>query len=905
MKRTFSLPLVIAAIGLFLLATALTRISDPLSKAVEILQTYVNQFTPEKVYIATDRPFYAAGEILWYKAWLVNGVNHKADSPSQTLYAELLSPSGEVVLSKVLKSVDGGVAGDFYLPENLSPGVYTLKAYTRWMLNFDPDWVFRREIRIFSPGEAAPQADISVTSDAGSPKLDFKWVVLDGDGNPVANTDVELAIHTGNEKLERAKVRTDDKGAVVWSTMVGASAQITDLPTIEVSYRSGRDRVVYNLPLPELAPMEIHFMPEGGDLIAGVDQRVAFKAVDGKGRGVPVTGVVKDPDGNEIATISETFRGMGTFRITAEAGRSYTAEVSLNGAPNIVVPLPEVKEYGIHLHAHTLDPENILLAIRTVGLATDVTLIGHTRGELVFSGGAQASPDGFIAEVPKRNLKPGITHFTVFDGAGRPMAERLVFMAPDPYGLLEVELDKDVYSRREAVNLDIAYLFEGGSPVRANFAVSVVKDDEANYDEMMGHDIRSYLLLSSDLKGYVESPTFYLDPSSIDTQTLADLLMMTHGWRRFNWDAYMAGNTPEITEFVDEGVSISGTYIQRNNGRTIRNEELTIAIDPGNPSYYTVTTDNNGKFRLDGLSIADSTSVVVQGDDNNGRRPIDFTVDDLYAPTNESGWFSSIPTIEMGGISANYARDARNRLAIDRSFGFSNNVRELGEIVVEAQAVTQAEVVQESYNRPYGAPDRSFVPSTSDLNRGGTAFDLIRGRTGAFRISGSGAGTRVTAARAATLTSTTTPLFFLDGVEVDAGTIARVRMQDIGVVDILTEVSSTVMFGARGSNGVISVFTRKGGPAPVPETNMVTRKVPGYYVVREFYAPNYTQNLDIHRKPDSRSTLWWAHTVRTDADGYAKLRFFTSDDTGTYRVRIEGIDNNGMPLMFEKTFRVQ
>lgn len=904
MKRTSRLPLVIAAIGFFLFATAVHRINDPLSKAVEILQSYVNQFTPEKVYIMTDRPFYAAGEILWYKAWLVNGVNHKTDSPSRTLYAELLSPAGEVVLSKVLKSVDGGVAGDFYLPEHLSPGVYTLRAYTNWMNNFDPDWKFRREIRIVRPGDAASQADIQISDVSGTKRMDFSWVLLDPSGNPVTNTDVDLAVQAGRERLERTRVKTDDRGLITWSTTITTFSDPDVLPFVDVAYRLGRDRIEYSLPVPQLAPMEIHFMPEGGDLIAGVDQRVAFKAVDGSGKGVSVSGVVKDSDGNEIASLADTFRGMGTFRITAEAGKTYSAEVSLNGAPNRIVQLPLAKEFGIHLTAHVLDPDDILLAIRTVGLATDVTLIGHTRGELIFSGGAQASPDGFIARVPKRNLRPGITHFTVFDGAGKPMAERLVFMAPEPYGLLEVNLDKDVYARREAVGLDIDYLFDGGNPTRANFAVSVTKADEADYEAAGGNDIRSYLLLSSDLKGYIESPSFYMN-TDIDTKTLADLLMMTHGWRRFNWDDFLSGNTPQITEFVDEGVSISGTYIQRNNGRTIRNEELTIAIDPSNPSYFTVTTDNNGKFRVDGLDIADSTSVVVQGDDNNGRRPIDFTVDDLYTPTNESGWYPALSTLALGNIDANYARDARNRLAIDRSFGLSNSVRELGEIVVEAQAVTQEEVVQESYNRPYGAPDRSFVPSTSDLNRGGTAFDLIRGRTGAFRISGSGSGTRVTAARAATLTSTTSPLFFLDGVEVDAGTIARVRMQDIGVVDILTEVSSTVMFGARGSNGVISVFTRKGGPAPIPETNMVTKKVPGYYAVREFYAPNYAKNMDIHRKPDSRSTLWWAHTVRTDSNGSAKLQFYTSDDTGIYRIRVEGIDADGLPLFLEKTFRVQ
>ncbi len=904
MKRTIRLPLLLVSVLILIAGSAFNNFKDPLSKAVEILQLYVNKYTPEKIYIATDRPFYAAGEILWYKAWLVNGVNHKPDSPSQTMYAELLSPAGDVILSKVLKSVDGGVAGDFFLPENLAPGEYTLRAYTNWMKNFDDSWMFRRSIRIINPGENSPQADISVELGQTSNQLSFKWVLLDENGSPLKNTEVDLALQSGQTRLARTTVTSDDQGAVDWSTAVTNNPESTELPYVEVAFRKGRDRVSYTIAVPQLAPMEFHLLPEGGDLIASTEQRVAFKATDGSGRGVSVSGTVRDAAGNEVASISDDFRGMGSFKMTSKAGETYTAEVSLNGMPSRNFQFPSVKEFGIQLSADVTDPDDILLSIRTVGVATDVTLIGHTRGELVFSGGAAASPDGFVARVPKRDLKSGITHFTVFDGAGNPKAERLVFLPPNPRGNVQLLTDKDSYSRREAVSLDVAYLDVDGNPMRSDLAVSVVRDDEANYEYPDRSDIRSYLLLSSDLKGFIEAPSYYMNPDSI-VQQHADLLMLTQGWRRFSWDDFIAGNEPAITEFVEEGIAISGTYIQRNNSRIIRNEELTIAVNPQNPSYFTVRSDNDGIFRVESLEIADSTTVVVQGDDNNGRRPIDFTVNPLYVTHSDSRWHPSLPPIPLGDVDQGFSKEARNRQAIDRSFGLSNSVRELGEIIVEAQAVTQQEQVEEQYNRVYGTPDRSFVPSAADLQRGGTAFDLLRGRTGAFRISGSGAGTRVTSARSATLTSTTTPLFFLDGVEVDASAIARVRTQDIGVVDILTEVSSTVMFGARGSNGVISVFTRKGGPAPVPETNMVTKKVPGYYVVREFYAPNYSENIEIHRKPDSRSTLWWAHTVRTDQTGLAKLRFFTSDDTGVFRIRVEGIDVDGMPLMQEMTFKVE
>jgi len=903
-KRTVNMPTALLALGVILIGSTLYRHSDPLSKAVEVLQLYVNQHTPEKIYIATDRPFYAAGEILWYKAWLVNGVNHKPDSPSQTMYAELLSPAGDVVLSKVLKSVDGGVAGDFYLPESLPPGEYTLRAYTNWMKNFDESWMFRRSIRIIRTGDNAPQADISVELGPTADRLNFQWVLLSETGEPLANTDVDLMLQIGRDQVNRTRVKTNDQGFIEWTTSLNKVTIGSEMPYLEVAYRSGRDRVAYSLPVAQLAPMEMHFLPEGGELIAGTEQKIAFKAIDGSGRGVTVTGTIIDSAGNVVASISDAFRGMGYVTLNSISGETYTAKVSLNGSQQQSIQLPVVKDFGIHLSADMSDPDDVLLSIRTVGLATDVTLIGHTRGELVFSGGAAASPDGFIARVPKKNLKSGVTHFTVFDGAGKPMAERLVFMPPNPRGNVQLLTDKETYRRREAVNLDVAYLDEAGNPIRSDLAVSVIHDDDANYAFNDRSDIRSYLLLSSDLKGFVEAPSYYMNPDD-EVQQHADLLMMTQGWRRFSWDAYISGATPEIANFVEDGITISGTYIQRNNSRIIRNEEISLAINPQNPNYYTVRTDNQGKFRMDGLDISDSTTVVLQGDDNNGRRPIDFTVDPLYTPYKDIKWQPSLPSIPLADIDQAYARKARNRQAIDRSFGLSNSMRVLGEIVVEAKAVTQVEQAQEQYNRIYGSPDRSFVPSSADLQRGGSAFDLLRGRTGAFRISGSGAGTRVTSARAATLTSTTSPLFFLDGVEVDATAIASVKIQDIGVIDILTEVSSTVIFGARGSNGVISVFTRKGESAPIPETNMVTKKVPGYYLVREFYAPNYSQNLDIHRKPDSRSTIWWAHTVRTDQTGLAKLQFYTSDDTGSFRIRVEGIDADGMPLMKEMTFKVE
>jgi hypothetical protein len=901
--RSTSTPWVIFILSIAFPLMAFSGLRDPLAKSLEALNTYITQFTPEKIYIATDRPYYAAGEIMWFKAWLVNGVDHKTDSPSRMIYADLIAPDGEIVLSRVLKSENGGVAGDFYLPTYLQPGEYTLRAYTNWMKNFDHSWMYRRTIRILRPESDQTQPEIRVISSPNQNVLDVNWVVLRPDGSPLTGIEVELSLMDGQTQLERAKITTDTKGNFTWRVNV-PNHRFSITPEVGISYRSGREQVQYRLSVPELSPIDIQFMPEGGSFIAGVQQRVAFKAVDGLGRGIDVSGNIVDEQGQALLRFDTEYRGMGSFVISPEYGKKYVALLTSQNYTFDPIQLPEVSEYGISLNVDQSDPEDVIINIQSVGLFTDVTLIGHTRGAVFFSGVAAASANGFVAKIHRQDVKPGISHITVFDANGRPMAERLIFTPPNPRGTIQLLTDKQNYSKRSLVELDIAYLDLSGKPIGLNASVTVVKDSEFDATFEDRSDIRSYLLLTSDLRGLIETPSYYmsLDPK---IQEHADLLMMTQGWRRFVWLDMMNGRFPEITHFVDDGVRLSGTLVQRSNQRSIRDEELSIAINPNdNPSYYTVMSDTEGRFSLDGLEVMDSTLVLFQADDRGGRRAIDVRIDKGYTPQTDAKRYSSLKGLPLSAIQGTYARNAGNRLAIDRSYGLSNEIRNLGEIVIEAKSEANAQQ-QPQYNRIYGNPDRYFIPTDSDVARGGTVFDFLRGRTGAFRFSGSGGNVRVTSARSATLTSTTTPLFFLDGLEVDASVLARLGVQNVGVVDILTEVSSTVIFGARGSNGVISVFTRKGEIPEPPKSNAVTKRIPGYYAVRKFYAPNYSTSIPIHSKPDTRTTLWWEHTIIPDPTGLAKVRFYTSDEPGVYRIRIEGIDADGVPLSKETTITVQ
>jgi TonB-dependent SusC/RagA subfamily outer membrane receptor len=149
------------------------------------------------------------------------------------------------------------------------------------------------------------------------------------------------------------------------------------------------------------------------------------------------------------------------------------------------------------------------------------------------------------------------------------------------------------------------------------------------------------------------------------------------------------------------------------------------------------------------------------------------------------------------------------------------------------------------------------------------------------------------------------PLFILDGMEVDLTTILSIPASNVENIELLTDVGNLAIYGSRGGNGVIAVNTKPGGAVFAEREGIINRAFAGYYIPREFYAPDYSEQLVIHAKPDSRSTIYWDPNVIMNSSGTNRVRFWTSDDTGprfqnretTYRVHIEGITSTGKPII--------
>ena len=125
---------------------------------------YSDNHPVEKLYVHFDKPFYLLGEVSWYKAYVVNGSDFNPTDISSVVNLDWIDPSGKIISHQRLRIENDGAAGDFTLDTTLREGIYTVRAYTNWMRNEEPELFFSKKIQVFDPRTTKPPLQANNTS---------------------------------------------------------------------------------------------------------------------------------------------------------------------------------------------------------------------------------------------------------------------------------------------------------------------------------------------------------------------------------------------------------------------------------------------------------------------------------------------------------------------------------------------------------------------------------------------------------------------------------------------------------------------------------------------------------------------------------------------------------------------
>lgn len=822
----------------------------------------------EKLYLHLDKPFYGAGEKIWFKGYLVNAITHQDNAQSNFIITELINRSDSIVERKKIRRDSLGFHNAFTLPATLPAGDYYLRGYSNWMLNEDPDFFFSRNIKIGNSIDNTIVSSIEYQQEDDThytAKIKFTSNVQ----AVFENTTIKYLYLENGKIKNKGKKKTDENG---WISISLPDLKSPVARRIEVEFDDPQYIYKRTFHLPVFTnDFDVKFFPEGGALINIPHQNVAFKAQGADGFSKEIEGFLFNSKGDTLTNFRSEHNGMGIFTMNPVNNETYYVTVRTNDSITKRFDLPAIEPKGISIAMSHYKQE-----IRYEIQKTEATewpqklfLLAHTRGKLAIL--QPINPKRTFGKMNDSLFTEGITHFMLIDEQGNALSERLIFVPDHKPNQWQITTDQPTYGKREKVSLQIAAKDSEGNPVEGTFSVSIT-DRKSIQPDSLADNILSNLLLTSDLKGYVEDPAFYFLNQDARTLRSIDYLMMTHGWRRYKMENVLRTPSLNFTNYIEKGQTISGR-IMGFFGANVKKGPICV-LAPKYNIIATTETDEKGQFIVN-TSFRDSTTFLVQARTKKGFAGVDILMDPPQYPvaTHKAPYFNGATT-----FMEDYLMNTRDQYYMEGGMRVYN----LKEVTVTAKRERPS-----SKSIYTGGINTYTVEEDRLQGYGQTAFDAASRLPSVTITNGSEIHIRNNSEPAIIVID--------DIVYEDASDILKdIQVSDMSSISLLRGADAVIL-GPRASGGAVVITLKDPRNLPArPAQGIITYTPLGYSESVEFYHPTYdTPEKKNAQRSDFRSTVYWNPELRLDAEGKATIEYYTPDSTAPEDIIIEGVDKNG------------
>jgi len=488
--------------------------SEQFRSLLENLQKYSGISPQEKVYLHFDKPHYLTGDDIWFKAYITIGTRNRLSALSKILYVDLIGPDNKIKKSLKTPVLSGVCMGDMHLADSLDEGTYKIRAYTRWMRNSPAETFFSRKFTIgrLKPEQVVPQSSFRYNESQKQLTAD---ILLKGPDAPMPNTELEYKLLFANQTTASGQAKTDAKGQV------------------QIGFKNSRDldlgKGILNLKItmPNKAVLtkdiplniqengnKVQFLPEGGNLVDGLQSRVAFKVLKPDGLGTEGKGYIEDDMGTKLDSFKTGHSGMGSFQITPEPGRSYKAIVTYadNKTQTCQLPAALKEGYVLSLNQGLSYVYLGISASQSLVKNQKTTILVQRQGEVLYAGEKIINSPVSMTKLALDSYPSGIFQITLFDENLQPVCERLFFnLNKNTVFPLSAAISKEKYGIRQQVTVNLSAGAAGDSLRMGTFSASVV--NQSKLPPVAGGEtgILAGLLLDPELRGYVEDPDHYFE----------------------------------------------------------------------------------------------------------------------------------------------------------------------------------------------------------------------------------------------------------------------------------------------------------------------------------------------------------------------------------------------------------
>lgn len=830
-------------LSVFGLMTMTTHGENPPAKTVfaqymKQVQTFADNFPREKAYLHFDNTSYYVGDTIWFKAYVTLAEKQMFSQISRPLYVELVDQTGHIADKQIIKLTQGEGNGQLVLPQSMLSGYYEVRAYTRWMLAFNEPQYFSRTFPIYQ----------------------------------LSNSD----------KLERS-ITTYELN-----------------PSME------------NRPLETKEKLSVRFFPEGGQLVEGVTSQVAFKAESKNEGNIELSGTIYTKGGTAITSFETLHDGMGCFEYTPSA-QPAVAKVDFQGK-KYEFTLPQALPNGYVLS--TVNNAGALLVKVSCNAATPqdtlAVFISHQGRPYVhqlISCRADA-PQEFI--LPTRKLPAGVLQVSLINRAGNTLCERFVFANPRAPLQLSAEGLKEVYAPYAPIRCELQVRNAKGEPISGDVSVSIrdgIRSDYLEYD----NNIFTDLLLTSDLKGYIHQPGYYFASPSPQKQMELDILLMVHGWRKYDISQAIS-TAPFIPLQLPEAQLVLNGQVKST---ILKNKLKDIALSvivKKDDQFITggTVTDENGRFTIPVEDFEGTTEAVIQtrkvGKERN--KDASILIDRNFSPAPRAYGYKELHP-EWKDLT-HWQQKAENfdSLYMD-SIRKVEGLYVLDEVEIKSkrrQGSNMATKINEKSIDAYYDVRRSVDLLRDNGKIVTTIPELMEKLSPQFDWNRSNNE----------LTYRQKPICYIMDNHILSETETQMMLTEVdGLASIIISkgtggidddiIQNTKISEVSDSTGVdisqldkYSVFYL----IPLPRRDVLNKSqsaalgtrqtvIQGYTRALEYYSPAYPTRELYMDKVDKRRTLYWNPSVRTDANGKARIECYNNQYSTPLIIQAETMSKDG------------
>lgn len=624
---------------------------------------------------------------------------------------------------------------------------------------------------------------------------------------------------------------------------------------------------------------DVQFFPEGGNLVNGITSKVGFKALNSNGQSVACSGKIVNQNNDSITSFSTEKFGLGSFVFTPQTGNNYKAIIQINNQI-VSTALPTAYNNGFVMLT-TVENNTVKVSVKASNdFSNDVVhVLVHANHQTQFKQSQKLQNGVAVFTFSKEQLADGIQHITLFNSQLQAVCERLIYKPFKNIVEAKITANQQVFNTRNKVAFDVSTITQN-KLVEANLSLTVVKNDslQALNEDV---DMQQYHWLYAHVKGYVEQPSYF-----INNETALDLLLLTQGWRRFNWNDVIADKKPNQTFLPEyESQIISGKVINKQTLQPAEGVAVYLSLPGKEFGFANAYSTADGSFYAIMPNLFGTTELVAQ---TNNKIDSNYRID-IQTPYWSQFSTTKYPLFPIGKSLSNTLNNAAIALQAEKIYA------------PKKVATTSSNI---GYKPFYIQPDEKYFldsytrfTTMEEVMREYIKGVLVRRKNNKFVFYVSD-NPRFQYFEGE-------PLILVDGIPLfDADKIIAADPLKFQQLDVIARrfFSGKLVF-----DGIVNYSSYDGtmGIKSLSAESLVI-DYDGLQAQREFYSPQYATPTAVEsRIPDYRTVLYWNGNVQTKNNSGSKIEFYTSDVAGKYTAILQGITPFGDVIKTTINFEVK